>query len=127
MSQWQVPENIQLLAENYFKRPVIDDAKRLLQLSRVSVSFSKGTPETYFIVSGIVREDRTHETKVVYKKRLEGTPEGPVSSNCDCHRWTSEGHCPHSAAVFLTFHLHLMHEKNFDALSENMSQNYVVL
>jgi len=121
MSQWQVPENIQAVAENYFKQPVIAEAKRLLQLSRVSVSFSKGTPETYFIVSGIVREDRTHETKIVYKKRLEDTPEGPVSSNCDCHKWTDTGHCPHSAAIFLTFHIHLMNEKNFDAVSENMS------
>ncbi len=120
-TSWKIPDSVSEEAHKYFSPRLFGDAQRLLQLSRVSISFSKGSPETYFIVSGIVREDRSHETKVVYKKRLEGTPEGPVSSNCDCHKWTEEGHCPHVVALFLTYHIHLLHEKNFDATSENMS------
>ncbi len=118
---WKIPDEVNTVARKYFDPTMLTESQRLLQLSKVSVSFSKGTPETYFIVSGIVREDRSHETKVVFKKRLEDTPEGPVSSNCDCHKWSADGHCPHAAAIFLTYHIHLMHEKNFDATSENMS------
>ena len=103
--------------KKYFNINDISDATRYLKLSRVSVSFSKGTPETYFICSGIVREDRTHEAKIVYK-RLEDSEEGPISSNCDCHKWTAEGHCPHTAALFLSFHIHLA-ERNFDGTSED--------
>jgi hypothetical protein len=118
---WKVPDSVGVEARKYFDQKHLTDALKLLQLSRVSVSFSKGSPETYFVVSGIVREDKSHETKVVYKKRLEGTNEGPVSSNCDCHKWSADGHCPHTAAIFLTYHIHLLHEKNFDSVSDDMS------
>ena len=118
---WKVPDSVATEAQKYFDQNTLTEALRLLQLSRVSISFSKGGPETYFIVSGIVREDKGHEAKVVYKKRLIGTPNGPVSSNCDCHKWSEKGHCPHTAAIFLTYHIHLLHEKNYDSTSENMS------
>lgn len=124
---WKIPTEISEIASSYFDPKVINEAQRLLQLSKVSISFSKGTPETYFIVSGIVREDKGHETKVVYKKRLEETEEGPISTNCDCHKWSAKGHCPHSASLFLTYHLHLHHEKSFDAVSENMTHPPVPL
>jgi len=120
-SSWKIPESVDLEAKKYFDPALLAKAKQLLQLSRVSISFSKGGPDTYFIVSGIVKGDRSHETKVVYKKRLEGTPEGPVSSNCDCHKWQEDGICSHSVALFLTYHIHLLHEKNFDAAQDNMS------
>lgn len=100
----ELPRTITSEAENYFKTNLIVDAIRLLKLSRVSLSFTKGTPETYFIVSGLVREDRAHECKVVFKRRLVGTDQSPVSSNCDCHQWTAENHCRHSAALFLLFY-----------------------
>lgn len=120
-TSWKIPDTVNEEARKYFEPSLLTASQKLLQLSRVSISFSKGSPETYFIVSGIVREDKRHETKVVYKKRLEGTNEGPVSSNCDCHKWSTDGHCPHAAAIFLTYHIHLLHEKNFDATTDNMS------
>lgn len=120
-SAWKIPESVDVEANKYFDPALLAKAKQLLQLSRVSISFSKGGPETYFIVSGIVKGDRSHETKVVYKKRLEGTEEGPISSNCDCHKWQETGICEHSVALFLTYHIHLLHEKNFDAAEDNMS------
>ncbi len=118
---WKIPDSVEAEATKYFEPALLAKAKQLLQLSRVSISFSKGGPETYFIVSGIVKDDRSHETKVVYKKRLEGTEEGPLSSNCDCHKWQESGFCEHSVALFLTYHIHLLHEKNFDASVDNMS------
>lgn len=100
---WNIPESINEECKKYFSPSLIQAALRFFKLSRVSISFKKGTPETYYIVSGIVRDDRTHETKIVYKKRLEGTPEGPLSSNCDCHHWTEKTHCAHVVALFLTY------------------------
>ena len=102
---WTIPESIEAECKKYFTPALIQTGLRFFKLSRVSISFKKGTPETYYIVSGIVRDDRTHETKIVYKKRLEDTPEGPLSSNCDCHHWKEHGHCGHVVALFLTYHV----------------------
>lgn len=102
---WTIPESINDECKKYFTPTLIQNGLRFFKLSRVSISFKKGSPETYYIVSGIVRDDRTHETKIVYKKRLEGTEEGPLSSNCDCHHWKEGVHCPHVVALFLTYHV----------------------
>lgn len=102
---WTIPESINNECKKYFTPTLIQTGLRFFKFSRVSISFKKGTPETYYIVSGIVRDDRTHETKIVYKKRLEGTKEGPLSSNCDCHHWKEHGHCGHVVALFLTYHI----------------------
>ena len=50
---WKIPESVGTEAKKYFDPILLTEAQKLLQLSRVSVSFSKGSPETYFIVSGI--------------------------------------------------------------------------
>ena len=102
---WDIPPTIVTESERFFAANLIKDAGRLLRQSKVTVSFSKGTLENYFIVSGIIKDDKAHESKLVYKKRLEGTPEGPLSSNCDCKNWSTTGHCPHVASLFLHFHL----------------------
>lgn len=102
---WDIPSEIVTESERFFAEHLIKDASRLLRQSKVTVSFSKGTLENYFIVSGIIKDDKSHESKLVYKKRLEGTPEGPLSSNCDCKNWTAERHCPHVISLFLHFHL----------------------
>lgn len=98
-----LPEEILSSAERFFSKIAMQKALRLIRMSKVSISFSKGSPETYYIVSGIVREDRSHECKVVYKKRLEGTDEGPLSSNCDCFDWTDKKHCHHTCALYLAY------------------------
>jgi len=107
---WDIPKAIKDEGKKYFSEANLTSAFKLLKLSRVSISFTKGSPETYFIVSGIVRDDRAHESKVVFKKRLVGTEDGPVSSNCDCHKWTKEEHCLHTTALFLSYHLQLYSE-----------------
>jgi len=109
---WDIPSTIVTESEKFFAPMLIKDAGKLLRQSKVTVSFSKGTLDNYFIVSGIINDDKTHESKIVYKKRLIGTPEGPLTSNCDCKIWNAEGHCPHTASLFLHFHLkeHFHHE-----------------
>jgi SNF2 family DNA or RNA helicase len=100
---WTIPENITEECKKFFTPALIQNGLRLFKLSRVSISFKKGSTETYYIVSGLVRDDRAHETKIVYKKRLEGTTEGPFSSNCDCHHWNEKNHCAHVVALFITY------------------------
>ncbi|MBC7714861.1 MAG: DEAD/DEAH box helicase, partial [Rhizobacter sp.] len=100
---WTIPDSITDECKRFFNPSLIQNGLRFFKLSRVSISFKKGSAETYYIVSGIVRDDRAHETKIVYKKRLEGTPEGPFSSNCDCHHWREETHCQHVVGLFITY------------------------
>lgn len=100
---------------------VYADAVKLLKLSRTTISFSRGDTETYFIVSGIVRGDRTHESKVVYKKRLEDTEEGPISTNCDCHIWNAENHCAHSVSLYVAYLMQLKFEGASDGTNLDSS------
>ena len=120
---WTIPESITEESKKYFSPALIQNGLRLFKLSRVSISFKKGTPETYYIVSGLVRDDRAHETKIVYKKRLEDSIEGPFSSNCDCHPWNAENHCAHVVALFITYHVQLYIESQGEAsIEENDSE-----
>ncbi len=90
-------------AKKYFGSNIIQPALFLLKQSKVSISFKKESPENYFIISGLVRDDRSHEVKVVYKKRYEGTETPPLTSNCDCQLWSQNAHCKHSAALYLCY------------------------
>ncbi len=89
----------------HFHSEFIHEARKLLRQGNISISFHKGSPTTYFIISGIVSKGRPYESKVVYKKRLEKTNQSPVSSNCNCAQWSKDGHCSHTAALFLFFYL----------------------
>lgn len=109
-ASWNIPDVIVKESMRHFQPMIYADAVKLLKLSRTTISFSRGDTETYFIVSGIVRSDRTHESKVVYKKRLEGTEEGPLSSNCDCHTWNAEHHCSHTASLYVAYLMQLHFE-----------------
>ena len=120
---WSIPDSINDECKKYFTPALIQTGLRFFKLSRVSISFKKGTPETYYIVSGIVRDDRTHETKIVYKKRLEGTDVGPLSSNCDCHHWNEHGHCGHVVALFLTYHVQQFIEAQGEGHTEHDSES----
>lgn len=71
--------------------------QRLIDLGRVSLSFVKGTPETYFIVSGIVGDNNTnYEAKISYRQGL-------FTTNCNCILWTPEKGCPHTASLLLKY------------------------
>ncbi len=93
--------NANVQAEKYFNPLIIQKANRLLKLGKVSLSFQKGSLDGFLIATGIVKDNSTFESKVVYKKRLEGTEEGPLSTNCTCTEWTEEKHCAHTTAIFL--------------------------
>lgn len=105
---FKLPDSIQNEAQKFFGAAMLHQSLKFIRFSKVSISFKKGSPETYYIVSGIVQDDRAHEAKVVYKKRLENEPGGPLSSNCDCHHWTEKTHCIHTAALFCAYQLQLI-------------------
>lgn len=89
-------------AYSYFSVKYIQHGLSLLNLGSVSVSFKKGTVDRYLIITGLCHDKGSQESKVVYKKRLEEVEgEKPLTSNCTCDEWTEEGHCSHSAALFL--------------------------
>lgn len=95
-----IPQNIIEAGEPFFSNQFVMQAKRILQTARINISFQKGSPERYFIISGIVNDGEQRRSKVSYKKEANA-----VSSTCDCAQWTQEGHCPHTAALFFKFYL----------------------
>lgn len=118
-NNWNIPEKINSECKRFFSPSLIQGGLKYVKLSKVSISFKKGSPETYYIVSGLVRDDRAHETKIVYKKRLEDAPEGPFSSNCDCHHWSEKTHCAHVVGLFISYHVSLYIDDANNALSES--------
>lgn len=104
----EIPNSIQDQTKARFATILMQKAMRLINLKKVSISFSKGSMDSYLILSGLVKDDRNHECKIVYKKREEDTEKGPLTSNCDCSSWKSDKHCEHTAALFI-FHLMSQH------------------
>ena len=99
-----IPQDIISTGERYYSSRNILQAKKLLDSSRISISFQKGNTERYFIITGIVNDGETRETKTIFKKN-DDIPDGMVSSNCTCQSWNENEHCPHSAALYFKFHL----------------------
>jgi len=86
----------------YIDPSLIFSANRLNELGRVSLSFLKGTPRTYFIVSGIVSENNTsYECKINFKKISE--IEERFSSQCTCSLWSQEKPCHHIASILMKY------------------------
>ena len=63
-----VPQEIMSSAQKYYSARNILHGKKHLDTSRISVSFQKGSLERYFIITGIVNDGETRETKTIYKK-----------------------------------------------------------
>ena len=54
----------------------------LFQFAKLSISFLKeGKENEYFILSGIVKESRHYEAKIVFKQRLIGEKKGHSKLN----------------------------------------------
>jgi superfamily II DNA or RNA helicase len=95
--------SIQDLLERNFETTTVFQAQKLVEQGRVSLSFVKGSLETYLIVSGIIAENNTnYESKVSFKKTPENA-DGKVSTQCSCNLWNSERHCHHTASLLIKF------------------------
>lgn len=95
-------DEVKKVLKEHFNSQDVLRATRLLEDGKDSISFKKGTPDRYFVVSGILQDDHTEETKISFKKDESGIK---IKSQCTCLLWSEEKHCPHSAALFLRFHL----------------------
>jgi len=102
-----IPQNLTESAKEFFAPMTLVKAKDVLEGSQINISFQKGKPESYFIISALITGGEKLQAKVSYKDSTK-----KVSSNCSCNEWTEEGHCKHTAALFLKFQLnHLLKEE----------------
>lgn len=73
----------------------------MVEQGRVSLSFMKGSFETYFIVSGIVAENNTNYESKISFKRVEGVEK--LTTQCSCKLWNTEKPCHHTASLLIKF------------------------
>ena len=85
------------LINSQFEPAILFQARKMIEQGRVSLSFMKGTFETYIIVSGITAENNTnYESKISYKQ-------GKLTTQCTCKLWSLEKPCHHAATLLLKF------------------------
>ncbi len=89
------------LLHRSFEASTVFLAQKMVEQGRVSLSFMKGSFETYFIVSGIVAENNTNYESKVSFKRVEG--EEKLTTQCTCKLWNPEKSCHHSASLLIKF------------------------
>jgi superfamily II DNA or RNA helicase len=97
MEYTQNKDQLDDLLQAKFEPAIIFQARKMIELGRVSLSFMKGTYETYIIVSGIIAENNTnYESKISYKQ-------GNLVTQCTCKLWSAEKPCHHAASLLLKF------------------------
>lgn len=80
-----------------FEPAVIFQAQKMIEQGRVSLSFMKGTYDTYIIVSGIIAENNTnYESKISFKQEN-------LVTQCTCNLWNAEKPCHHAASLIIKF------------------------
>lgn len=95
-----IPQEVSTEAAKFFGPNMVAKAQTLLNKAQLSISFQKGSPERFFIISGIVNDGNTSKSKVTYRNNEDGKS---VTSNCDCNHWDPNHHCEHSCALFARF------------------------
>ncbi|MFP5491920.1 MAG: DEAD/DEAH box helicase [Bacteriovoracia bacterium] len=91
-----IMSEVSALVEAGYSDSVRFQARKLVELGRVSLSFIKGQLDVHLVVSGIVGDNNTtYETKFTWRK------EGQVfQAKCNCPLWPQEGTCVHGAALW---------------------------
>lgn len=85
------------LVDGQYQDSVRYQARRLVELGRVSLSFIKGGLERHLVVSGIVAENNTtYETKFTWKKE-----DNSFQAKCNCPLFAQELTCVHGAALWM--------------------------
>jgi superfamily II DNA or RNA helicase len=96
------PTSMQDLITRSFDSSTIFLGQKMVEQGRVSLSFLKGTFETYLIVSGIIAENNTNYESKVSFKRTEN-PDGKLVTQCTCKLWSEEKACHHTASLLIKF------------------------
>lgn len=90
--------SIQDLVDRHYQPAIIFQGRKMVEQGRVSLSFMKGSFETYLIISGIVSENNTsYEAKVSFK-RIEGNDK--LTTQCTC---ILPQPCHHTGSLFIKF------------------------
>lgn len=89
------------LLQKNFESSIIFLAQKMVDQGRVSLSFMKGTFETYFIVSGIIAENNTNYESKISFKRIDGVEK--LTTQCTCKLWNNEKSCHHTASLLIKF------------------------
>ena len=90
-------ESLEELLRATFEPAIIFQAQKLIGLGRVSLSFMKGSYQTYIVVSGIISENNTnYESKISFKQ-------GKLTTQCTCKLWNAEKPCHHAASLLLKY------------------------
>ncbi|MBP9673724.1 MAG: DEAD/DEAH box helicase [Bacteriovoracaceae bacterium] len=99
-----LPENITRELQLFFNEKTIRDATQKLDSTGIQISFQKGTlnqtAQSYFIISGIIREYNTSYQIRLSLKQNENN-ERIMRSSCHCIDWNETNHCPHIALLYL--------------------------
>ncbi len=95
-----ISQEVAQLIETHFSEQMVLEGIKVLNRSHLSISFSKGSPKRFFIVSGILKDTSIYESRISYKKKND---EVVIQSVCNCNLWNTEEHCPHITALFLHF------------------------
>ena len=90
--------SIQDLLQKYYETSVVFLGRKMVDQGRVSLSFMKGSFDTYFIVSGIVAENNTNYEAKVSFKRIED--EEKISTQCSCNLPQP---CHHTGSLLIKF------------------------
>jgi superfamily II DNA or RNA helicase len=86
------------LLERYYQPSTVFQGRKMVEQGRVSLSFMKGSFETYLIVSGIISENNTsYEAKVSFK-RIDG--QDKLTTQCTC---ILPQPCHHTGSLLIKF------------------------
>ena len=97
----KIPSSVSELLQESFDPAIVFQAQKLVEQGRVSLSFVKGTYQTYFIVSGIIAENNTnYESKVSFKRAEDSVR---LTTQCTCKLWNPEKSCHHTASLVIKF------------------------
>ncbi|MCY4644232.1 MAG: DEAD/DEAH box helicase [Bacteriovoracales bacterium] len=93
---------VQKILSTFFDSRDIQKAFRFIEDDKIDISFFKGDPSSYFIVSGLIKDTSMVEGRISFKSK-EGHKQ--IQGQCTCSKWAESGRCPHMASLFIKFHL----------------------
>ncbi|MBF0361801.1 MAG: DEAD/DEAH box helicase [Oligoflexia bacterium] len=107
---------------HFFSNREILKSIYLLKQKKVVISFYKEVPGRYFILSGLITDNKIFETRLTYKHQPPANPTTSItattdagdskiiltptsiSSSCNCNNWNKEKHCIHAAVLLIKYY-----------------------
>jgi superfamily II DNA or RNA helicase len=88
-------------SQEQFSLKMILQGEKLLDQHKVALSFQKGRSLDYFVISGIVKDIKHFETKIIFK---ESTPQQySLTGSCQCPDAALSHYCAHAYALFIIY------------------------